>query len=76
MRIAPLPSVGMRSGRRHVLRIRLAQIAKPARGFHALLKCREAAIRAAAVVALTVVRAPRIVLGFGGLFNADETDTN
>jgi hypothetical protein len=54
----------------------LAQIAKPARGFHALLKCREAAIRAAAVVALTVVRAPRIVLGFGGPFNADETDTN
>jgi hypothetical protein len=47
------------------LRIRLAEAAEPARGFHALLKRCEAAVRAAATHRTTaVVRAPRIVLGF------------
>jgi len=56
------------------LRIRLAVAAKSARGVHALLKCCEAAIRAAARIA--VIRAPRIVLGFGACSNADDRDTN
>ena len=77
VRIAPLkPCRGMRPGWRHVLRIPLAVTAKSARGFHALLKCCEAAIRAAAVVAHTVVCAPRIVLGLGACSNADHTDAN
>ena len=75
VRIAPLkPCRGMRPGWRHVLRIPLAVTAKSARGFHALLKCCEAAIRAAAVVAHTVVCAPRIVLGLGACSDTDDTD--
>jgi len=65
----------MRSGRGNILRIRLAVAAKPARGVHALLKCCEAAIRAA-IVEAAVNCTPRIVLGLGGCSNADDTDTN
>jgi hypothetical protein len=43
--------------------VRLAQAAEPARGFHALFKCCEAAICAARPT--TVNRAPRIVLSLG-----------
>jgi hypothetical protein len=49
------------------LRIPIAKAAEPARGFHALFKCYEAAICTAANRSFTVNRTPRIVLGFGGL---------
>ena len=62
IRISPLPSVRMRSGRRHVLRIRLAVATEPTRGFQALFKRCEAAVCATFPA---VIRAPRIVLGFG-----------
>ena len=60
-----VPTIRVRSGWGHVLRVRLAETAEPARGFHALLKCCEAAIRAAATHSTAVNRAPRIVLSFG-----------
>ena len=46
------------------MRIRLAIAAEPSRGFHALLKGREAAI-CPAIVKAAVIRTPRIVLGLG-----------
>jgi hypothetical protein len=68
------PAQRMWSGRRHVLRIRLAQAAETARGFHALFKRHKPAIcRAACYV---VNRAPGIVLGFGAISNGDDTDAN
>src|SRR5215469_17377756 len=74
--ITPLnPRRRMRSRRGHVLCIRLAVAAEPSRGFHALLKCCETAICAAAVK-VTVISAPRIVLGLGACSNADDADTN
>jgi len=48
------------------LRIRLTIAAEPSRGFHALLKGREAAI-CPAIVKAAVIRTPRIVLGLGAL---------
>src|SRR6516225_12136681 len=66
--IAPLnPRRRMRSRRRHVLRIRLAIAAEPSRGYHALLKAREAAICTAAIPSTVIQRAPRIVLSLGAL---------
>jgi hypothetical protein len=65
----------MRTGWRHVLRIRLTIAAEPSRCFHALLKGREAAIRAA-VVEAAVIRTPRIVLGLGLPSNPDDADTD
>src|SRR6516165_10154281 len=53
----------MWSGWRYVLRIRLAQATEPARGFHALFKCCEAAICGTAK-SVAINRAPRIVLSF------------
>jgi hypothetical protein len=53
------------AGWRLVLRIGLAKAAEAARGLHALLKCCEATVCAAAAHAAAVKRAPRIVLGFG-----------
>jgi hypothetical protein len=64
IRISPLPSVRMWSGRRHILRIRLAVATEPARGFHALFERCEAAVCAAATRPTTVNRAPGIVLSF------------
>jgi hypothetical protein len=60
---------------RHILRIWLAKAAEPPRGIHALLKGREAAIRAAASPA-AVNRALRIVLGLGMRSDTDDTDAN
>src|SRR6516165_6210520 len=75
--ITPLnPRRRMRSRRRHVLRIRLAIAAEPSRGFHALLKAREAAICPAAIRSTVIQRAPRIVLSLGARSNADDTDAN
>jgi hypothetical protein len=65
----------MRPGWRLVLRIWLTKAAEPARGIHALLKCCKAAICAAARPT-AVNRAPRIVLGFGVISNADDADAN
>jgi hypothetical protein len=64
----------MRSWRRLILCVRLAQTPEPARGFHALFKCCEPAICAARLT--TVNRTPGIVLGFGACSNADDTDAN
>src|SRR6516162_11635559 len=73
IRISPLPSVRMRSGRRHILRIRLAVAAKSARGFQASFKRCEAAVCATFPA---VIRAPRIVLSLGAGANSQDTDTN
>ena len=63
--IAPLECRDrMWSGRGLILCVRLAEAAEPARGVHALFKCYEAAICAAADRATAIKRAPRIVLGF------------
>jgi hypothetical protein len=58
------------------LRIPIAKAAEPERGGHALFKAYETAIRASADSPAAVNRTPRIVLGFGGLFNAEDTDAN
>ena len=58
------------------MRIPLAVAAKSARGFHALFKGYETAIRAAAAHSTAVNRAPRIVLSFRACSNADNTDAN
>src|SRR6266702_7296319 len=60
----------MRPGWKLILCVRLAQATEPARGIHALLKCREPAI-GAPVVEVAVIRAPRIVLGLGTRPNAE-----
>jgi hypothetical protein len=63
IRISPLPSVRMWSGRRHVLPVRLAKATEPARGFHALFKCCETAVCTAVACPIAINCAPRIVLG-------------
>ncbi len=69
--VTPLnPRRRMRTRWRLVLRIRLTIAAEPSRGFHALLKGREAAICTAHPT--IVNRAPRIVLGFSGFFDAED----
>src|SRR5215469_2615940 len=74
--IAPFnPRRRMWSGWRHILRIWLAEAPHSPRGFHALLKCCEATIRPAVVIA-AVNRAPRIILGLGACFRTDHTDAN
>jgi len=65
----------MRSGWRLVLCIDVAKAAEPASGGHALFKAYETAIRAAAFLA-AIIRAPRIVLGFGACSNANDIDAN
>ena len=70
------PSERMWSGWSHVLRIRLAQAAEPAGGLHALFKRHKPAVCAAASRSTTVNRAPRIVLRFDVISNADDTDAN
>jgi hypothetical protein len=77
IRIAPLnPRRRMRSRRRLVLCIRLTITAEASRGFHALLKGRETAIRPAARCSLAVNRAPRIILCLGACSNADDGEAN
>jgi len=56
------------------LRIWLAKAAEPPGGFHALFKCYEAAICTAADRSTTVIRAPRIVLGFGACSKSNDAD--
>jgi len=70
------PRRRMRSGRGNILRIKVAKASHPSRGFHALFKGYETAIRAAADCSTAVNRAPRIVLGLGACSNADDTDAN
>jgi hypothetical protein len=66
----------MRTRWRLVLRIRLTIAAEPSRGFHALLKGRETAIRPAAIRPAVVQRAPRIVLSLSAISKADDTEAN
>ena len=66
----------MRSRWRLVQVIALTEPADTAHGLQTLLKGCEAAIRTAAVPVATVVSAPRIVLRFGAIFDADDTDAN
>jgi hypothetical protein len=61
----------MRSGWRHILRIRLTIAAKSPRSGHALFKGYETAIRAAAAPP-AVICAPRIVLRLGGRSDAED----
>jgi hypothetical protein len=64
------PSQRMRPGRGLVLVIDLTEPSDPAHGVQTLLKGCEAAV--CSIEFAIVVRAPRIVLGFGACFNADE----
>jgi hypothetical protein len=68
-----VPHAPGRSGPRHalVLRIGSTRVAVPAQGGQTLLKCREPTIRGTS--AKIVISTPRIVLGCGGLFKADES---
>jgi hypothetical protein len=66
----------MWSGRWLVQVIALTESADPAHGVQTLLKGREAAIRAATVTIATVVCAPRVVLRFGAISNADDANAN
>src|ERR1700751_233257 len=54
----------MRSWREADIVCSVGTTAEPARGFHALFKCCEAAICTATVVTAAVIRTPWIVLGF------------
>ena len=77
IRVSPLePAQRMWSWRWLVLRIAVAEPANPAHGVETLLKGCETAVRAAAVSAVAVVRAPRIILGFGAISRSDDTDAN
>jgi hypothetical protein len=69
------PRRRMRSGWRLVLCIDVAKAAEPARSGHALFKAYETAIRAAAFLA-AIIRALRIVLGFGACSNANDVDAD
>jgi hypothetical protein len=73
VRIAPLdPCERMWPRWRLILGVRFAKAADPAHVFQTLLKCCKPAVPTAST-ALTVLRAPRIVLGLGGFFNPDDT---
>jgi hypothetical protein len=63
MSVPPL-LLRMGAGWSLVLSVLVAESADPAHGGHALLKCREPTIRAAAAAG-AVIRTPRIILGLG-----------
>jgi hypothetical protein len=63
----------MRSGRGLVLRILIAEAARSSQGFHALFEADEAAVRGATV---SVLSAPRIILGFGTCSCSESHDEN